>query len=205
MRRGAAPTARTGRGDAAAGVETASRRGAAPTSKRNRRGAEDEARFHSDASAFRHFNGTQAATKDVCNFLHWHHRAQLVKASATRPWTTLAYETIYAAPERHDAALMSIVSPGRARIADGDPRACGEHDPGRAKPRNISRAADGFVLPTYLGLFDAPAVRRLARQIGSYVRRSENLTTPFLPPCFARNATTPRPGPREASRRRPVF
>jgi len=142
-----------------------------------------------------------AATHDICNYLHWHHRAQLVMANATRPWTTLAYEAIYEAPERHDAALASIVSPGRDVIRDDDPRACGPGDDGRATPRNVSRAANGLVLPTYLDLFDVSTVRRLAWLINSYLHRSKRLTTPHLPRCFPLDGTGRQESRHQASGR----
>ena len=122
--------------------------------------------------------------RDVCKYMKWHHRAAAMRRNSTKPWTTLAYETLYEdSPTYFQAVLdvMGLEGDGAAGMEKPVPRCT--MDQARLKTREVARA-QGVALPVYLHMFDAPTIRRIDMLVGRYLDRSDNFAAPDIKPCM---------------------
>ena len=122
--------------------------------------------------------------RDVCKYMKWHHRAAAMRRNSTKPWTTLAYETLYEdSPKYFQTVLetLGLEGDGAAGMEKPVPRCT--MDQARLKTREVARA-QGVALPVYLHMFDAPTIRRIDMLVGRYLDSSDNFAAPDIKPCM---------------------
>ena len=114
--------------------------------------------------------------KDLCIYLHWHHRGVILAESNLVPMGIIEYEHLYVNPEGFLETLMGALG------VDGDVNDMPDDCTSSIKPRDIV-SLDGQAMPTYLHMYDGKTVRRVAKMIRRYLSLSRNFTTPDLIDC----------------------